>query len=160
MNQTQKLQVLAKIAKALNRQDILWAAGGSLMLYLHGIAPDFHDLDLAVAARDAQKARDCLCSLGTPEPAHGDAKFATKYFYEFVIDGVEVDLLADFTILRDDERFCFPLTEEDVETCAEVYDERVPLQSLATWRACYALMGREDKVRLLDERATPPYSKG
>lgn len=43
-----KLEVLCRIAHSLNRGKVLWALGGSLLLYLKGKTDTFHDIDLMV----------------------------------------------------------------------------------------------------------------
>ena len=48
MTKEAKLQVLARIARLLNEEEILWAVGGSALLYLKEIVSDFHDLDLII----------------------------------------------------------------------------------------------------------------
>ena len=44
------------IASKLNAAGIVWDVGASLLLYLHGITDEFHDIDLMVRQEDADDA--------------------------------------------------------------------------------------------------------
>ncbi|MGN1390337.1 MAG: nucleotidyltransferase domain-containing protein, partial [Bulleidia sp.] len=81
METEQKLRVLAKIASKLNAAGIEWDVGASLLLYLHGIADEFHDIDLMVKQEDADSAAEILDQLGTRSaPKTPDPKYHTKRF--------------------------------------------------------------------------------
>ena len=43
-----KLAVLGEIARALNGGDVVWAVGGSLLLYCKGKTDTFRDIDIMV----------------------------------------------------------------------------------------------------------------
>jgi hypothetical protein len=68
MDEERKLALLRKIAHAFTQAQISWALGASCFLYLQGIAPTFHDLDLMVKEADAPKAVEILSSLGQRFP--------------------------------------------------------------------------------------------
>lgn len=151
MSETEKkLAVLAKIAGELNRQQITWAVGASLLLYLKGMANDFHDIDIMVAESDVGKVREVLISLGRLLPPNPKVQYRTKFFLEFVVDGVEIDVMAGFTIVSDGVDFYFPLEKDQIHDCAEVNGVRIPLQSVEEWREYYRLMGRTDKVERMN----------
>ena len=92
MNAEGKLRVLAQIANRLNAAEIQWALGASAMLYLNGVADRFDDLDIMVQTDQALRAKDILKSMGAMKTANPAAQYGTKYFFEFVIGGVDVDL--------------------------------------------------------------------
>ena len=151
MDIPQKLAVLVRAARALEERGVTWAVGGSLLLYCKGRARDFHDIDLMVAEPDAPAAREALLALGTLQPPRpADPLYGTKCFLEFTVDGVDIDVMAGFSIFRDGVEHPFPLRRADIRDWAEVDGVRIPLQSLAEWRTYYALMGREEKVRMID----------
>lgn len=151
MNTQDKLTVLARIAEAFNGSGITWAVGASLMLYLRGIAKEFNDIDLLVCEADWDGARAALAGMGTLLPGHNSAGFRTPCFLQYAIDGVDVDLMANFTILHDGIEHRFPLSKGDELTHVQVQGEDVPLQSVSLWRECYRLMGRENKLRMIDQ---------
>lgn len=150
MSVEHKLRVLSKIAGELNQHQITWAVGASLLLYFKGKTAVFHDLDLMVAEADAEKAGQILRSLGTLQPPDPHRQFQSKCFMEFVIESVEVDVIAGFTIVTADQRHYFPLRKEQIKDHTMVDGITVPLQSLAEWRHYYELMGRTEKVKMID----------
>jgi len=88
------LEVLVKIAKELNNQNVLWAVGGSLLLYLNGKTDTFHDLDIMVCENDAEKLKEILLTFGKLQPPNSNFRYKTKCFMEFIIDGVDIDVMA------------------------------------------------------------------
>lgn len=152
MEKPQKhLAALSKLARELNRENVLWALGGSMLLYCSGIPTEVHDLDLLIAERDIPAAERAMLRLGKKKPEKPNTGFCSRYFGEFVIDGVEVDVIAGFTIVTPEGVRRFPLMETEVSSQMEIGGEEIPLHSLRAWRMYYALMGRTEKVRLLDD---------
>lgn len=150
MNTQDKLGALARIARALNAAGVRWALGASLMLHLRGVAREFHDIDLLTAESDASAADGILASLGERKPARTGAGFRTKFFRKYAIDGVDVDLMAGFAIVCDGAEHPFPLEADGGIETIDVLGEAVPLQSLSFWRTCYHLMGRDNRVEMID----------
>lgn len=146
----QKLCVLEKIAAALNPLKISWAVGASALLYFKGIVDNFDDIDILVAEFDCSAARAALGGLGALQPPISNEKYRSACFCSYQIDGVMIDLIAGFTILADSAEHYFPLEGADIAEIIPVKSEAVPLHSLARWRDYYELMGRTQKVDLLD----------
>ena len=147
---SEKLSVLSSIAKRFHENHITWAVGASALLYFHGLLPDFHDLDLMVEDRDALRARDILQAMGASHPSAQEARYRTKYFFEFVIGGVEVDLMGGFAILKNGVLHNCSLDPSRITESVTVNGQLIPLDSLRAWRGYYALMGREAKAALID----------
>ena len=161
MDRQDKLRVLGRIAAAFRGENITWALGASGLLYFRGIVPDFHDLDLMVLLPDAARAEAALARLGQPLPPRENASiYRTAVFREYRVDGVEVDLMAGMAIEKDGVLFDCSLRLEDIAGTAEVCGQAVPLHALACWQRYYALMGREEKAKLvasaLQERKEAP----
>ena len=144
-----KLRVLSAIAARFNAAHITYAVGASALLYFKGLLDDFHDLDLEVSEADALRARDFLCELGTLH-ASTRGQYETKYFFEFTVDGVEVDLMGGFAIVRDGVVYDCSLDPAEINDTVAVNGVAVPLHSLTAWRRYYALMGRAAKAALID----------
>lgn len=152
MDTNQKLQVLAEIAEKLNEADIVWDVGASLLLYLHGITDEFHDIDLMVTEKDTKAAAKVLDQLGTHcAPGTPNPKYHTKHFLEYVIEGVDVDVMVSMIIVKDGKEYDCSLKQEDIEGSAEVFGQKIPLHSLQKWKEYYTLMGRDQKVRMIEE---------
>lgn len=151
MDTEHKLMVLADIARELNKEKITWAIGASLMLYLRGIVTQFHDIDIMVAECDAERAEQAICRIGKEQPRNGTAQYKTRYFIEFTVDGVDVDLMAGFVIVLDGTDHECPLLPEDITETRIVNGENVPLHSAARWAEYYRLMGRDAKAGMVKE---------
>ena len=146
-----KLTVLSTIAKELNSRGVFWAVGASVLLYFNGIVRDFHDIDLMVDSCDSEVACQALAALGEMLPAKSQGRYRSEHFSTYLIDGVEVDLIAGYKIVNDGVIYSFPLNRQDVTGTAVVNDTLVPLHSLSVWQRCYELMERPEKARLIAE---------
>jgi len=145
-----KLTVLARIAEEFNHKDVTWAIGASLLLYFKGITSEFHDIDIMVAEEDVETVKNILLSLGDIIPPKPNGKYKTKCFLEFHVDGVDVDSMAGFVIVNQDKDYYFPLKKENIKDFTEVHGIKIPLQSVEEWRNYYELMGRDEKVKMID----------
>lgn len=149
-----KLATLCKIAQSMDAQQIRWAVGGSLMLYLRGAAKVYNDIDLVIATDDAKAAiicLDALCEpLDVPPPPSKARIFHSRYFRQYQLDGVDIDLMAGMAIRTDaiDYYDAFDI----LGPCgyAEVKGRRIPLGAMEDWLILYSLMvGRQEKVRMI-----------
>ena len=146
-----KLKVLRRIARALNEEGVLWALGGSLLLYFKGRAYTFHDIDIMAGEGDIETVKRRLCALGELLPQKPNPGYKTRHFLEFVIDGVEVDVMAGFVIVKDGVDYDCSLRPEQVAEHISLDGENIPLQRLSDWRRYYELMGRPEKAALAAE---------
>lgn len=147
----EKLEVLKQIARAFREEKICWAVGGSLLLYFKGITRTVHDIDLMVWEPDIEKARRLLLTMGTLCPPRPQGSYRTRHFLEFVLGGVEVDVMAGFVILKEDQVWDCSLQPEQISEYLPLGEEVIPLQELSLWKKYYTLMDRKEKVKLLEE---------
>ncbi|MFA6830641.1 MAG: hypothetical protein WCR67_08105 [Bacilli bacterium] len=144
-----KLCVLKKIASNFNSSQIVYALGGSLMLNLRGVKVAYHDIDLMVTLSDSLKADKILQSLGTKSPKRNNSDYTTKFFGEYVIDGVDVDLMAE--VSKDNPSFIFSLEEKDIDSYCDLEGIPLPLHSMTKWLELYKDINRKDKVELIEK---------
>ena len=147
----QKIELLKKIALQFEKAHITWALGGSMMLYFKGIVPAFQDIDLMVADADAQTAQSILCSMGQMQPQTPNPKFRSKAFMEFVIDSVDVDVIAGFAIVSGDSVVDCSLQKEQIVERMPLGEACIPLQSAALWCRYYRLMDRTEKAQMIEQ---------
>ena len=147
----EKLRVLSGMAAEFNRAGLRWAMGASLLLWFKGYEDDFHDIDLMVTDGDAERMEGILRSMGSLQPSMRGS-YATKRFREFTIDGVDVDMMGGYAIVRDGRVYDCELEPSQIAEYAEVHGERIPLHSVALWRRYYELMGRDEKVAIIDRK--------
>lgn len=152
MEAQDKLKVLTKIAKELNKQQIIWAVGASLLLFFKGITNTFNDIDIMVTENDIEKVKKILSSFGTCSKPVPNKQYKTKYFLEYQIENVEFDIMAGFTIINNGIEYYFPLNKSEVCDFIIINETKIPLQSLNQWKEFYSLMGRDEKVQMIENR--------
>lgn len=139
--------VLSMMGKALNKADILWGLGGSVLLHHYGIARAPKDIDVFIGLDDIETADGILCALGEKRVWERSEAYDTKYFYEYVIDGVDVDVMAGFVINHCNGKYSSVFSPESIHGTATVNETEIPLMSLEDWYVIYQLIpGRENKV--------------
>lgn len=135
----------------LNGSQVLWAVGGSMLLYLKGKTDVFHDIDLMVGEGDIEKVKSLLSSIGKLAPENPDLHYKTRHFLEFNIDGIDIDVMAGFVIISNGKDYDCSLLPEQVTEHTLLNGEMIPLQALSDWRRYYELMGRTSKVEMIDQ---------
>lgn len=146
-----KLKTLARIARALDAEGAVWAVGAGALLHLCGVTDAFTDIDITVREEDAKTAEAVLSAMGVLlPPREKSPQYLTRYFGEFTVDGVDVDVMAGLVIVSDGVAYDCPFAAAQIAGFADVCGQRVPLQSLADWKRYYTLMGRTAKAALLD----------
>lgn len=131
---------LSRIGYALNELNVVWAVGGSLMLHQHGLAGNPRDIDILVALEDAEKAENALGALGETVVTPQSAAFATKRFRRFLIDGIDVDLMAGFIVCHGEGQYEYPFDRLSVASHLEVGGEAIPFAALEDWYIVYQMM--------------------
>ncbi len=147
----EKIELLKKIAHQFNESNIVWALGASMLLYFKGIASDFNDIDLMIADSDVECVRRILSEMGEIKPPNPDSMYQTKTFMEFIIDYIDVDVMAGFSILKDGKLFDCSLKEEQIIEWMPLDGEKIPLQSPLLWCEYYKLMQRKEKAEMIEK---------
>lgn len=151
MKTEDKLKVLEKVAAAFEKERITWALGASALLYFKGIAEDFGDIDIVTAVEEIPKIKEALRGVGEPEPENPVNRDKARAYLVYHIGGVEVEIMAGLVFQTENGGREFSLCKEDIKDCALLGNTRIPLQSLEEWKTYYSLMGRTEKVRMIDE---------
>lgn len=143
---------LAYIGKRLNEENVLWGVGASILLNHFGLVEKPNDIDLLIALEDIEKADRILNSIGIKKDRKNVHNFATKYFYEYVIEGYEVDVMAGLIINHCSGSFEYIFDESSITDYKEINGVKVPLSSLEDWYVIYQLIpNREVKVKLIED---------
>ena len=145
----QKLKVLSKIAGLFNKGEIKWAVGASLLLYLKRYVETFNDIDLLICEEDASKAKDLMMEIGELQLLDGN-QYRADHFYVFMVDGVEVDIMGSYFVMKDGAEHKISLEKDAVTEPMIIHGNAVPLDSVRAWRRHYDVMGRQNKVDLID----------
>ena len=144
-----KLEVLKKLSILFNKHSITWNIGASCMLYLRNIIDDFNDIDIMISLEDVSKVKELLKEFHLDEK-QPTTKYRTKVFLEYIIDSIEIDIMAGFLIVKDEKEFYFPLQKES--NMEQIYIDNCPiyLETVHNWLNYYRLMGRDDKVAIME----------
>ncbi len=146
----QKLIVLEKIAFLLNKNNIKFALGASGLLYFKGIVREFNDIDIMILEEDADAIKELFLKIGKLYDKGDNTGYKTKAFMEFLIDEVEVDVIAGFTITKQDMDYYLPLNINKIETIP-FSSTTISLDNIEDWLYYYKLMDRKDKVKLIED---------
>jgi hypothetical protein len=146
----EKIDVLKNLIKDMDLYKITYSIGGSCMLFLRGIVREFNDIDLRVKEDDLSKLMDALNSHHT-EKAIPNQKFKTHHFFEYLIDGVEIDIMVNLTICHEGIEYQFPLKQTDSLDRISLDGIDLVLDNLDEWLLYYELMERQDKVRIIKQ---------
>ncbi|MDD3335633.1 MAG: hypothetical protein PHI98_08940 [Eubacteriales bacterium] len=143
-----KLTVLSKIAREMNSRSLLWAVGGSAMLYFRGLSQCFRDVDLLIEVRQATMAQDALLALGATQKKmdKSDGCFYSGFFCSYEWNGLDIDLIGDFGIIKDGVLHTYPLHSFDIDATALLGNAEVPLHRAELWKELYTLMDRPQRV--------------
>lgn len=122
-----------------------------MLLYFKSITSEFHDIDLMVADHDAECVRTILSEMGKlcpPDPMP-NPMYRTKAFMEFLIDSIEVDVMAGFAIVHEGTVYDCSLREDQIVEKMLLGTEVIPLQSPRLWCKYYPSKGRHDRESIV-----------
>lgn len=119
------------------------------MLYFRGIVNEFHDLDIMVLEEQAPVVKDILFKMGKLQKSEKGI-YETTCYYEFVVDGVDIDVMGGFKIRNSNEVYDCSLKIENIDQKVMLENACISLESLSNWRRYYQLMGRTGKVEMID----------
>ena len=139
-------QVLEKVVACLQHEQIHFGIGGSLLLHHHGLPVTPRDIDLVVALADAERAVLLLSEIGTVLEQDETSLYATEVFQEFMIEGIDLDLMSGLQVRHDEGIFVYPFAEQTIN------ETGLPFMSLVDWYVIYQLIpGREQKVTMIED---------
>lgn len=142
---------LSYIATELNAQGVLWGIGASIVLYHYGLVDSPNDIDILVDIKDIQKADTILDNLGVKKTSEKTEAYSTRYFYEYVVNTIDVDVMAGFMVNHSNGEYRYSFDHKSITNIIKINGVEVPLTSLEDWYVIYQLIpGRENKVKLIE----------
>jgi len=136
---------LVSLAKDLNKHHIRWALGASLLLYFEGYDISVADIDIVVHKDDYPLLLEMLKHYEYTYQSPND-KYLTKHFISLFSQGVDVDIMIEFKVVKEDQIYEFPF---HIEREIQIEDTIVYLSSIDEWLTAYKAMNRIDKVLLI-----------
>ncbi len=147
-----KLQVLSDIARLFADEGIVWGVGASLLLWHHGVTDRFSDIDFVVVPEHALRADVLLSARGKKSFRESSEYYFTEYFFEYTLDGVDLDLMSGFGIRNYGCRYLYDFSAASVVEFADIGGVRVPFTALESWYVLYAMMpNREQRLAQLEQ---------
>lgn len=139
-------QILILFKKELEKSQINYALGGSLLLYFEGIETSVNDIDIIVDVSDHDKLQLILQKYHFKKKKQ-DTKYKTEHFYTITINGIDIDIMLGFKVITKHSVYDFPF---NVDKTITINKESINLSSLDEWILAYHAMGRLDKVNLIE----------
>ncbi len=141
---------LNMIAEQFNLAEITWAIGGSNVLKRFDLVDHVNDIDLLVMEKDIQKAAKILSELGTKLASKTTKQFETKYFYQYTVHDMQIDLICDFKIRYQDTLYHYIFDEESITDIDTIAGVRIFFTCLEDWYILYRLMNRQDDQKIFN----------
>lgn len=117
-----------------------------MLLYYKGLVSRANDIDLVLSLEHIELADKVLQELGRKQAPYHQGDYATRYFAEFVIDGVDVDVMAGFSIVTGGKVVEYVPNPETFETLT-LEGATIYMCPLEDWYALYLLMPhRQERV--------------
>lgn len=143
--------VLSKIGSKLNDANVTWAVGASILLSQYGLIDKPNDIDLIVHLDDIEVSDKLLSKLGHKIPREPSEHYSTRYFNEYIINDVEIDVMAGLTIHHAQGEYTYMFDNKSVVDTKQINGVPIPFTSLEDWYILYQIIpDREDKVKLIE----------
>lgn len=145
------LKTLSYIGKKLNDGGITWGVGASILLNKFGFIDKPNDIDIFISIDDIKEADEILKSIGEKKKWEKTSTYSTKYFYEYVINEIDVDVMAGFAINHSNGTFRYIFDQNSISEFKLINGVNIPFTSLEDWYVIYQLIpNREVKVKMIE----------
>lgn len=143
---------LSYMGEKLNNSNITWAVGASILLNQFGLVDKPNDIDIFVDIKDIEKTDEILKGMGDKNKWEKTATYSTKYFYEYIISGINVDVMAGFAVNHSNGVFEYIFDYKSISEFRLINGVDIPFTSLEDWYVIYQLIpNREPKVNLIEK---------
>ena len=138
------------LCERLDEANIPWAIGASCSLALHGLDVDPHDIDVDTSASGAYHIEHHFRDLVVRRVRFVPSPQIRSHWGALVIDGVQVELIGQFRVLRDDGAWAAPPDVRQLREFVTLDDLRLPVMPLGYVRDAYRLLRKTHKAALID----------
>ncbi|MBZ9622321.1 nucleotidyltransferase family protein [Clostridium sp. FP2] len=144
-------EALSYIGEKLNENGVVWAVGASILLHHYGLIDNPNDIDILVDLSDIEKVDKILKSIGEKKVRKKSDTYSTKYFYEYVVHGFDIDLMAGLSINYNNGTYEYIFNHTSISEYKKINGVNIPLSSLEDWYVIYQLIpGRDIKVNMIE----------
>jgi len=143
---------LTKVGVLLNKADIIWGVGASMLLHQYNLVEKPTDIDLLIYKPDVEKADKILSEIGNKTAKDiNTGIYSTDFFYEYNIAGIDIDMIAGFKINLQNSVYEYKFSKESIPHNFQIKGIPIPFMTLEDWYVLYQLMpNREYKVNLIE----------
>jgi len=144
---------LADIAVLFDSAGITWGVGASMLLHQYGLVESPADIDIVVSLKDIAKVDELFSKKGISKIIkEKSAVYSTDFFYEYVFNNTDVDVMAGFKINLPGGIYEYIFDDQSIPHTFPIKGIDVPFMTLEEWYILYQLMpGRETKVKLIED---------
>lgn len=143
---------LSYIGKILNDNNIVWAVGASILLNQFELVDSPNDIDILVVLNDIEKVDRILKSIGEKKTWKETTTYSTKYFYEYEVNKIDIDVMAGLAINHNDGVFEYTFDNDSISQIIKINEVDIPFTSMEDWYVIYQLIpNREPKVKMVED---------
>ena len=139
-------KTLIKLCNLFDDHNIRFGIGASLLLKSYGIVDKASDIDLIVHIDDVKQVQELMDKMGVVQKSSDTTLYFSEVFLEYNVEGVDVDIMSNFTIKTGEDFYVYPFCVEEIQRRGEA---QLPYLSLREWEKAYRLMGRIWKADLV-----------
>ena len=144
--------VLKRVNDELNRNNIVFATGGSSLLSNYNLLKEPKDIDIVISGSEVKKVKEVISKFGIKEEVEWKSKFKTTDFFAYNIDGITVEFMADFGVeLSNKFIYRLNLINENIKRC---YLEGTYINYclLEDWYVAYLAIGDpKNRSKIIEE---------
>lgn len=89
---------------------------------------------------DIKKADEILKNIGNKKKWWKTSTYSTKYFYEYIINGVDVDVMSGFVVNHNTGIYNYIFDYDSITEFKVINGISIPLTSLEDWYVMYQLI--------------------
>ncbi|HEO8418152.1 TPA: hypothetical protein VBX77_000112 [Yersinia enterocolitica] len=145
------LKTLSFIGENINKNDISWGLGGSLLLHFYNLIDKPNDIDILVDEKDATKLNKCMLSIGKTKQVKRSDPFRTTYFSKYSLNDIDIDVMGGFGIQHNDGGYKLSFEKKSIVAHKKINGVDIPLCSLEDWYVLYWLIPNKQEKALLIE---------
>ncbi|WP_315120612.1 hypothetical protein [uncultured Clostridium sp.] len=144
-------ETLRYIGEKLNHEGVKWAVGASILLNHYGLVDNPNDIDILIDLEDKEKVDNIFKDLGVGEEKGKTTTYLTRYFGEYKVNNVYVDIMGGFIINHENGQYEYIFDENSITSSMDLNGINIPLTSLEDWYVAYQLIPNRDyKVEIIE----------
>ncbi len=136
----------ALLARLEGQEGLVWAITGSTSFALQGMAVEAHDIDLACDRDSAYRIGRLLVDGCVREVAPSQGEFIRSHFGQFVLEGMDLDLMGDSARMNLDGSWGEPAFLPPMIEWVQAEGMSLPVLSLRFEEAAYRLLRRIERA--------------